>query len=59
MMYLMGGYFLINFAQSAVSSSGEFEVYLNGEEVFSKKRVGRMPEAGEIVGLIEQRVRGE
>jgi selT/selW/selH-like putative selenoprotein len=31
---------------------GALDVYLNGEQVFSKKRSGRLPLATELIGLI-------
>lgn len=34
------------------SSGGVFEVYRDGELIFSKKRLGRFPEPGEIVDLL-------
>jgi selenoprotein W-related protein len=36
------------------SSGGVFEVKLNGTLIFSKKRLGRFPDLGEIPMLIEQ-----
>ncbi len=37
------------------SSGGLFEVYLEGDLVFSKKALGRHAEPGEVVRLIERR----
>ncbi len=37
------------------SSGGVFEVYLDGDLVFSKKALGRHADPGEVVRLIEQR----
>ena len=34
-------------------SGGVFEVTVDGKKVFSKKALGRFPEAGEVVGLIQ------
>lgn len=34
------------------SSGGVFEVAVNGEKVFSKKELGRFPQAGEVTGII-------
>jgi len=34
---------------------GVFEVTVDGKMIFSKKQVGRFPEAGEIVGMIQPR----
>lgn len=36
---------------------GVFEVTVDGTTVFSKKKVGRFPEDGEIVGLIQSKKR--
>jgi len=38
------------------SSGGRFEVSLDGELVFSKKKLGRHANPGEVVGLIENRL---
>lgn len=40
------------------SSGGAFEVSLDGTLVFSKLRLGRHAEAGEVVRLIGERVTG-
>jgi selenoprotein W-related protein len=37
------------------AGGGVFEVTYNGELIFSKKKLDRFPEQGEIVGLIDQR----
>ena len=37
------------------SSGGVFEVVVDGELIFSKKALGRFPDAGEIVALIAKR----
>jgi selenoprotein W-related protein len=34
------------------SSGGVFEVTVNGENLFSKKALGRFPEHGEISGML-------
>jgi len=39
------------------SSGGVFEVTVDGALVFSKKRLGRHAEPGEVLGLIERRLR--
>jgi selenoprotein W-related protein len=36
------------------SSGGVFEVAVDGKLVFSKKALGRHPEPGEVVGLIQR-----
>jgi selenoprotein W-related protein len=38
------------------SSGGWFEVYLDGDLVFSKRALGRHAEEGEVVRLIKQRL---
>jgi selT/selW/selH-like putative selenoprotein len=38
------------------SSQGRFEVFFDGELVFSKKAAGRFPHAGEVAGEIEKKV---
>jgi len=35
------------------SSGGVFEVVVNEKRIFSKKKLGRFPEIGEIVHLID------
>jgi len=35
-------------------SGGIFEVTVDGKIVFSKKKVGRFPEEGEVIGLLPQ-----
>jgi len=37
---------------------GALDVYVNGEQIYSKKRVGRLPTADELVKLIRGRVPG-
>jgi selenoprotein W-related protein len=37
------------------AGGGVFEVTYNGELIFSKKKLDRFPEQGEIIGLIDQR----
>jgi selenoprotein W-related protein len=34
---------------------GVFDVIVDGKTVFSKKSVGRFPEAGEIVSMLQKR----
>jgi len=35
-------------------SGGEFEVEYGGNLIFSKKKLGRFPEEGEVVNLIKR-----
>jgi len=36
-----------------MGSPGSFDVQVNGEQIFSKKRSGRMPDQGEIIRLLQ------
>jgi selenoprotein W-related protein len=36
-------------------SGGVFEITVDGKKVFSKKALGRFPEDGEVLGLIQAR----
>ena len=47
-MFLIGGYFLLNMLQNAVSSTGAFEVYLDNQLIFSKLASGRVPSVHEL-----------
>jgi selenoprotein W-related protein len=38
------------------SSGGVFELTFNGELLFSKKELGRFPDEGEILRLLEGRI---
>ena len=31
---------------------GALDVFVDGEQIYSKKRTGRMPNSGELIGLI-------
>jgi len=37
---------------------GSFSVLLNGEQIYSKRRTGRLPTADELIKLIRGRVPG-
>ena len=41
-------------AELIESSGGVFEIEYNGKLIFSKKKLDRFPEDGEILGLIQQ-----
>ena len=41
-------------AEMRPSSGGVFEVTVNGDVIFSKKRLGRLPEDNEINKLVER-----
>ncbi|CAI9097251.1 OLC1v1033632C1 [Oldenlandia corymbosa var. corymbosa] len=45
-----------NFLQSFLQSSGAFEVYCNGEQVFSKLKEGRFPGEIELKDLVSRRI---
>ena len=36
-----------------MGSPGSFDIQLDGEQIFSKKQSGRMPDQGEIIRLIQ------
>jgi selenoprotein W-related protein len=36
------------------SSGGTFDIYLDGQLVFSKKAAGRFPKPGEVAGMLEK-----
>lgn len=40
-------------SELTAGSGGVFEVTVDGKKVFSKKALGRFPDEGEILGLIQ------
>jgi selT/selW/selH-like putative selenoprotein len=38
-----------------MGSPGSFDVQVDGQQIFSKKESGRMPDQGEIIRLIQAR----
>lgn len=50
---LMGTWFLGNTLRNGLTSTGAFEVYYNGQRVFSKLATGRMPSFAEVAAGIE------
>jgi selT/selW/selH-like putative selenoprotein len=38
------------------ASGGRFDIYLDGELVFSKQQARRFPKPGEVAGLLEQKL---
>jgi hypothetical protein len=36
-----------------MGAPGSFDVYFNNEQIFSKKKAGRMPQQGEIIRLLQ------
>jgi selT/selW/selH-like putative selenoprotein len=49
MFILLGGYFGLNMLQNALTSTGAFEISLNGAQIFSKLATNRMPTVEEIL----------
>jgi len=41
-------------ATLTAGSGGVFDVIVDGKTIFSKKAVGRFPEAGEVLGKLRQ-----
>ena len=35
------------------SNGGRYEISVNGQLIFSKLKTGRFPEAGEVIGLVQ------
>ena len=48
--YLAGVWLAGSMLQSSLGSTGAFEVYANGSEVFSKLQTGHMPTLEELLG---------
>ncbi len=38
-----------------MGAPGSFDVYLDKDQIFSKKQTGRMPQPGEIIRLLQAR----
>ena len=53
MFIFLGGYFVLNFVQGKISSTGAFEVSLNDRLIFSKLSMNRMPSLQEISSNIK------
>lgn len=49
MIILLGGYFGLNMLQNALSTTGAFEVSLNGKTIFSKIASNRMPTIDDLL----------
>jgi selenoprotein W-related protein len=47
---------IISDVELVPSTSGRFEVTLDGALIFSKAQLGRHAEPGEIVGLVRERI---
>lgn len=52
-MVIIASYFLTNQLSSYLLNSGAFEVYLNGDLLYSKLTSGKMPDPLVILGLIK------
>jgi selT/selW/selH-like putative selenoprotein len=37
---------------------GALDVFVDGEQIYSKKKTGRLPNSGELIGLIRRKVPG-
>ena len=48
----LGGYFMLNFLQTKISSTGAFEVFINDRQIYSKLALNRMPSMEEITSQI-------
>ena len=53
LIIIMGAFIGLNFVKSMLESTGAFEVYLNGDLLYSKLLTGRMPELHEIMSKIK------
>ena len=47
---------LLDGVELKTGSKGRFEVHMDGQEVFSKARLGRFPAGGEVGKLLEPRL---
>jgi thioredoxin reductase-like selenoprotein T len=52
MFIFLGGYFVLNWVQGQVSTTGAFEISVNNQLIFSKLRQNRMPSVEEITSQI-------
>ena len=48
----LGGYFVGNFLTTQLKSTGAFEVFLDGELLFSKLKTGRAPRLEEVAAAV-------
>jgi thioredoxin reductase-like selenoprotein T len=53
---VIGAGFLLNMVSNSLTQTGAFEVYVDGELVFSKLKVGNMVHTEQLVALIRQRL---
>lgn len=54
-MMLFGGYFFLNMLNTQLLSTGAFEVYYEGAQIYSKIETGRMPSLQELTSVLESR----
>jgi selT/selW/selH-like putative selenoprotein len=54
--FALASWFVPNLARQAAESTGAFEVFWDGELLFSKLRLGRFPTAEELAAAIDKRV---
>jgi selT/selW/selH-like putative selenoprotein len=54
--FALASWFVPNLARQAAEATGAFEVYWDGELLFSKLRLGRFPTAEELAAAIDKRV---
>jgi selT/selW/selH-like putative selenoprotein len=48
MLIIVGGYFALSMLQNVISSSGAFEIFINGNLIFSKLNLNRMPTISDL-----------
>jgi len=49
-------FFLANLVETQLISTGAFEISVNGELVWSKLDLGRVPQPGELIQLIQDKL---
>jgi len=49
-------FFLGNLVETQLISTGAFEISVNGELVWSKLELGRVPQPGELIKLIQEKL---
>lgn len=54
-MMAFGAFFMFNTVAQNLVSTGAFEVHHNGQRIYSKLELGRMPDANMIAGLLKKR----
>jgi selT/selW/selH-like putative selenoprotein len=51
-LIILGAFMGLNFLKGILEGTGAYEVYFNGELIFSKLQTGRMPELHEILSKL-------